>query len=364
MKRMWEKGWQLTLSLIAATVMLAGCGAGGQSATGQAPAATTNTSSGEQAAQQTEAAPAVVGTLSFYTSQPDADAAALIDAFTKKYPDVKVELFRSGTEEVISRLLAEAKAGSVKADVLLVADAPTFVGLKQQDLLLSYQSPEADQIPTELRDPDGTYYGTKVMATAMIVNTTQVKERPDSWQVLADPANSGKVLMPSPLYSGAAAYNLGVLTRQETFGWDFYEQLKANEVTVTKGNGAVLKSVAGGEKAYGMIVDFLAARAKQEGSPVDLIYPKEGVPVITEPIGILKETQNPDAAKAFVDFVLSEEGQKLAASIGYTPIRKGVEPPAGLVPIDQMKILSADPVELEKTREADKKRFGEMMGGN
>ena len=76
--------------------------------------------------------------------------------------------------------------------------------------------------------------------------------------------------MPSPLYSGAAAYNLGVLTRQDNFGWEFYEKIQANDVQVTKGNGDVLKGVAGGEKDYGMIVDYLVARAAQEGSPVAL----------------------------------------------------------------------------------------------
>ena len=89
-------------------------------------------------------------------------------------------------------------------------------------------------------------------------------------------------------------------------------KINSNDVTVTKGNGDVLKNVASGEKDYGMIVDFIVARAKQEGSPVELVYPTEGVPVITEPIGIMKDPENEVAAKAFVDFVLSEEGQAVS----------------------------------------------------
>ena len=319
-------------------------------------------SANETAVQSNGSAP-IQGTLRFYTSQPDQDAAALIEAFNKKNPSVKVELFRSGTEEVISKLLAEAGAKNVQADVLLVADAPTFVGLKNKGLLLSYKSPEAEQIPGELQEPGGAYYGTKVMATAMVVNSKNVANVPDSWNVLADSANIGKSIMPSPMYSGAAAYNLGVFTRQAEFGWKYFEQLKENRIAVEKGNGAVLKKVANGEKNYGMIVDFMVARAIKEGSPLKLVYPKEGVPVITEPIGILKDSKNPEAAKAFVDFVLSEEGQKLAAKLGYVPIRKGVAAPEGLSGIDKLKILSVKPEELESTREADKKRFGEMMGG-
>lgn len=265
MNRFLSKTIIFTSFMMLSVTSLVGCG--------------NNTSTNSALKTNGSATSEVKGTLHFYTSQPDTDASVLVEAFNKKYPNVKVDLFRSGTEEVMSRLLAEAKTKNVQADVLLVADAPTFVGLKKKNLLLPYKSPEAGQIPNELKDSDGTYYGTKVMATAMVVNSTNVKNAPDSWQVMIEPAASGKIIMPSPLYSGAAAYNLGVFTRQADFDWEFFKKLKDNKVTVEKGNGAVLKKVSSGEKDYGMIVDFMVARAIKEGSPVKLVYPKEGVPV-------------------------------------------------------------------------------------
>jgi iron(III) transport system substrate-binding protein len=254
--------------------------------------------SGEAAGEEKKAG--VSGTLSFYTSQPDEDAQALVTAFGEKYPEAKVETFRSGTEEVISKLQAEQQAGSVQADVLLVADAVTFESLKEEDMLLNYASPEAEHIPEDFVDPDGAYAG--------------------------------------------------------------YKNVKANGMGITKGNGGVLEAVASGEKTYGMVVDFVAARAKQEGSPVELVYPEDGVPVITEPIGIMKGTDNEETAKAFVDFVLSEEGQKLAAEIGYTPIREGIAAPEGLRTLDEMNILTAETSELLKAREEDKELFGGIFG--
>lgn len=365
MRRVPLSRWTLSIFAAVSVLGLTACGTQPTSSSSQPEAktapATPAATTAAVATQDTQAK--IAGTLSFYTSQPDADAAALIENFTKKYPEVKVELFRSGTEEVISRLQAEAQAGQVKADVLLVADAPTFASLKKQDLLLGYSSKEAADIPAEWKDADGAYTGTKVMATVLAINSSKVTTKPDSWKVLTSPEANGKAIMPSPLYSGAAAYNVGVLARQGDFGWDFIQGLKANQMTVTKGNGAVLKSVAGGEKEYGMVVDYLVARAKKDGSPVELVYPSEGVPVITEPIGIMKGAKNQEAAKAFVDYVLSEDGQKLAASLGYTPIRKGIAAPEGLLAQDQFKVLSANTDELEASREADKKKFGEMMGG-
>lgn len=316
----------------------------------------------ENETKSTDGNSEVAGTLNFYTSQPDADAQALVDSFQKKYPDVKVETFRSGTEEVISKIQAENLAGDIQADVLLVADAVTFESLKEEELLMSYQSPEAKQLPEAFVDPDGTYAGTKVMATALVVNTDEVKDVPDSWTVLSEKGSKEKTIMPSPFYSGAAAYNAGVFSRQESFGWDFYKNLKENGMSVTKGNGGVLEAVATGEKSYGMVVDFIVARAKQEGSPVELVYPKEGVPVITEPVGVMKNTGNEAAAKAFIDFVLSEEGQELAAELGYTPIREGIAAPEGLKTIEELTVLEADTAELLKAREDDKKQFGEIFG--
>lgn len=107
------------------------------------------------------------GDISFYTSQPDEDANALVEAFNEEYPDINVSLYRSGTEEVVSKVQAEDQAGSVEADVLLLADSVTFESLKEQELLQTYESPEAGNIPEEFADPDHMYYGTKAMATVL-----------------------------------------------------------------------------------------------------------------------------------------------------------------------------------------------------
>lgn len=302
------------------------------------------------------------GDISFYTSQPDEDANALVEAFNEEYPDINVSLYRSGTEEVVSKVQAEDQAGSVEADVLLLADSVTFESLKEQELLQTYESPEAGNIPEEFADPDHMYYGTKAMATVLAVNTNEVEDMPDSWTDLAADDAAGQTVMPSPLYSGAAAYNAGVMSREESLGWDYFEDLAANDVTIVQGNGGALQSVASGEKSYAMVVDFIAANAKAEGSPVELVYPEEGVPVITEPVGITEASDNVEASQTFVDFILSEEGQTLAADMGYTPLRDEVEVPEGLKTMDDLQIMSEDVSTLLESREEDKSTFSDVTG--
>jgi iron(III) transport system substrate-binding protein len=301
------------------------------------------------------------GTLRLYTSQPDADAAITKAAFEAAHPGVTVEIFRSGTEQVIARFLLEAEAGAPQADVLLVADAPTFELLKARDLLEPYRAISASAIGAAYADPDGYYYGTKVLATLVVYHTGLVSEPVGSWAELAA-LPSGSIVMPSPSYSGAAAYNLGVKTRDGRLGWSWFETLAGADVFLTQGNGAVLRTVAGGERPYGVIVDFLPIRAALQGSPVGVVYPSEGVPVITEPVGIVKGTRNLAAARAFVDFLLSVEGQRVAVGMGYMPLRADVAPPEGFPALAELTLLTAAPADLAATRDADKERFATLFG--
>src|SRR6185503_10257952 len=96
--------------------------------------------------------------------------------------------------------------------------------------------------------------------------------------------------------------------------------------------------VAGGEKMYGFIVEFMALNAQKKGSPVTFVFPAEGVSAVTEPVAALKSSKNPAAALAFIDFILSKEGQELAVSQGYLPARRDVRPPDGFPPLADVKL--------------------------
>jgi iron(III) transport system substrate-binding protein len=304
---------------------------------------------------------ALKGRITLYTSQPERDVTQLIAAFNGKHPGIGVDVFRSGTEEVVSKVRAEHRVRSVLADVLLVADSVSFENLKEEGLLLAYESPELKGIPEEYLDKDRTYAGTKLITTGIIYNTTKVTEPPKAFADLTKDEFRNNLIMPSPLYSGAAAYNLGVMTRTEGLGWEFFEKLKENNTRVERGNGAIQTAVTAGERSCGIIVDFMAVRARENGSPVEFVYPAEGSPAITEPIGILQTTRVPELAKAFVDFVLSEEGQKLAAGMGYTPVKDGVEAPKGLRSVGEIKSMVYDIEVLKAAREAEKARFSTLF---
>jgi iron(III) transport system substrate-binding protein len=153
------------------------------------------------------------------------------------------------------------------------------------------------------------------------------------------------------------------VTGNPDLGWEFYESLADNGALAQGGNGGTLQSIAGGEKLYGFLVDFLAIRNKRDGAPIDFVFPAEGVSAVTEPVAILSTAKNPPAAKAFVDFLLSPEGQQLAADQGYLPAHPAITPPEGFPARDTIKLLPFDPAAALANDQANKLRFTDIFGG-
>ena len=304
---------------------------------------------------------ALADKLVLYTSQPNTDAQQTVDAFMAANPGTEVEWVREGTTKLMAKLMAEIEAGQPGADVLLIADTVTLEAIKRDNQLMAYKSPEAANYDAALYDADGFYYSTKMITTGIMYNTGAAM-KPASWKDLTKPEAKGLIRMPSPLTSGAALIHAAALTGMSDFGWDYYQALKDNETQAGGGNGDVLKAVASGEKAYGVVVDYVAIREKAKGAPVEFVFPAEGVSVVTEPVAILSTTKNPDAAKKFVDFLLSEEGQKLVVSQGYIPARNGTELPAGYPARSEIKLLPFDAAAALANAEANKAKFAEIFG--
>ncbi|WP_245415477.1 ABC transporter substrate-binding protein [Hoeflea marina] len=304
---------------------------------------------------------AVDGTLTLYTSQPNTDAQQSVDAFMKANPGVQVTFVRDGTTKIMAKLEAELAAGATPADVLLIADSVTMEGLKQRDLLMAYPEADVSAYPDGTHDAEKFWFGTKLITTGIVYNTAATMV-PTSWADLLKEEAKGQVAMPSPLTSGAALIHTATLVGNLEAGWGFYEGLAANGAQAAGGNGGVLKQVAGGEKLYGMIVDFLPIREKAKGAPVEFVFPMEGVSAISEPVAILASTQNPEAAQAFVDFLISKEGQELALSQGYLPARPDVAVPEGFPDRSAIKVMPFDAARALAESEADTARFAGIFG--
>ena len=307
--------------------------------------------------------PALAESLVIYTSTPTEAMDELVTAFNEGYPDIEVAYFRSGTTEVINRLAAEFEAGDPQPDVLLIADTVVMSDLKADDRLMAYADAPTHGTDASLHDSDNTFFSTKLITTGFMYNTDNVETPVTSWADLADPEIAERLTMPSPLYSGAAMIHVGTVAAQDGFGWDYFETLAAHGATAGRGNGGVLEAVAQGQMDYGVIVDFMPLNARADGSPVDFVFPDEGVTAVTEPVAILETAGNVAAAQAFVDWQLSEAGQRFHVSQGYLPILEGIDPPEVFPDMDDLHVITADPAMLMEQDEDIKQRFSDLFGG-
>lgn len=300
-------------------------------------------------------------TITLYTSQAPELAQETVDAFQAAYPDIKVNWTRNGTSALMNVLRAEITAGQVQPDLLLVADPINLGTLKAEGHLMAYPAAPVEGYDKAAYDKDMTFFGTKAITTGIAYNTN-IAEPVESWNDLLTDENKGQIAVPSPLYSGAALNHMHALLAAPDIGWAFYEGLNKLDVVPEGGNGPATKAVASGMAKYAIIVDADTLRAKEAGSPVDFIVPKDGVSFIGEPVAIMSTTQNPEAAQKFVDFLLSEEGQTLVSKQGNIPLKPGIAAPEGYPELSSMKLLGYDVDAAVADDEAVRKKFSDIFG--
>lgn len=263
--------------------------------------------------------------LKLYTSMPNAAAEELATAFEAKHPTIDVQIYRAGTTRIIEKIKLDRLTEEPGADVILIADEINMEQLKAKGALRPYPGAPVAGLPQGSFDSERTYFGTKAMSTVLIFDPARTP-RPSAWRDLAV-AGAGPLAMPNPLTSGSALANLWHL--KGVLGWDFYQALSQNGALVMRKNSQVLGAVVGGKVIYGMVLDYVAVNAKISGATIDFLYPEEGVVITYQPAAIAARAQNTAGAEAFIDFLLSGEGQRLVSDQGYRPLLDGVDLPSG-----------------------------------
>lgn len=332
-------------------LLLTGCASGDNNDNADATADDSNSTSEE-----------LSGTIVLYTSEPEAKINEVIEAFNAHYADIQVDVFRAGTGDLTARVESEIQAqGAPQADIFLAADVPTFDAYVERDLLLEYLPAESDKLIADIVDEKGYYVGTRIIPTVIAYNTSQVQEPPTSWKQLTDSEYKDKIVMPNPDVSGAAAYNAAVWIDSSDLGQSWLEALAANNPIIADSNGPVAQAVASGAQPIGVVVDYLVRDMSAQGSPIAVSYPEEGVPYVSQPVGIFKESKNAELAKLFVDFLVSEEGQTIAVAQAYLPIREDVGSPEGAPAMSDIKLITPDQARIAEIKNDAVATFNELF---
>lgn len=299
-----------------------------------------------------------------YSSMKDSQLAALKQAFSKKYPDIKMDYYSAGTGKVMTKIATEQQAGGIRADVIWVGEPTNYVEFKQQGILLKYDSPEAKTISKLMKDKDGYYCSARLVALGFVYNTNLVKGKdiPKKWADLTKPRFKGVVCMTDPSFSGTTLYTVaGLVQNSKKFGWDYLQKLKNNDLKLVKGSSDVINKTAVGEYDCGIGADYIAKTVMDQGSPVGFVYPEDGIPVVASPIAIVKNSKNIAAAKKLFDFILSLEGQKVLLDNDLTPVRPEIEVPGLSIEAMMKRAIPVDDELLIKEKDAMIKKFDSIF---
>jgi ABC-type Fe3+ transport system substrate-binding protein len=233
-----------------------------------------------------------------------------------------------GTSETLRYIESEFKnkPKGIGLDIFFGGGYDPYLALKQSRLLEPYKLPMPllAKIPPKLAgvplyDPDHTWYGATLAGFGIVYNKAVLglTKLPviTTWEGLAAPQAFGWVGSSDPRKSGSVhmVYEIILQAYGWEKGWRIITGLGANARGFTNAASQVPKDVAIGEVAYGLAIDFYAWAQVKEAGPdkIGFVMPDNLTIITPDAIGILKGAPNAEVAKAFIRFVMSEEGQKL-----------------------------------------------------
>lgn len=300
-----------------------------------------------------------------YTSMKESLIGALKTKFNEKHPDIAMDYQSAGAGKLMAKIAAEKESGKIMADVIWTSEVSDFFKMKENGMLEAYISTEVDNILNPIPDFDGSFTPIRLGTLGIAYNTRFVKnEPPMEWADMLKPQFKGAFGIANPALSGTSYMSVSLL--KSAFGWEFFDKLKENKAKVGKGSGQVVDDTASGDLLASLAVDYITNDKIKKDASLKLVYPKEML-VIPSPAAILKGTPNLTSAQKFIDFLLSEDAQKIVANEGTLPVRKGIAPDPKLgLPSAEDAMMRAIPIDYSAIiadKEETVKKFSQILQG-
>ena len=253
------------------------------------------------------------GRVSFYTSMGADESKLVADAFQAKYPAIRVEITRLGSEKLLQRIITESRAGSHLVDAVTNSGMEIQM-LMRMKLLARHVTPEFSAFLADSRD--GALGWADMYSNLRLVafNTRSVpKEKiPRRYEDLLDPMWNGQIGFPEGQYSWFATM---LKVMGEEAGRKFFQGLARQNLHFRNSQVLVTQFVAAGEFNLGFVYDTQVLRFKKRGAPLD-IAPMPFITKNIHPLALAAHAPHPNAGKVFIDYVLSKEGQTFIKNMG------------------------------------------------
>ena len=269
-----------------------------------------------------EAAPELSGELVWWSDWTIEQTEAFIDAFNEVHPGIQVEYTRSDDAEMFDRFMTESEAGTIDADIAIIGWDGFSRIWESLGYLHAFDSPNKGNIPSDLRAASGAWYTYGTLLEGICYNTERIEELGldplETWSDLADPQYQDEIVMQDILKVGSGAHDMMIETRVmwDENTWEaFWAGYGANNVVFQPDYTAAQQQLVQGNFAVlGLCyLDFVQPSIDQ-GAPVVWVAP-EFVITVGFTVNIPATSDNKENAEAFVNYIISEEGQAAVANI-------------------------------------------------
>lgn len=285
--------------------------------------------------------------LNAYTIMPEKYASQIFAQFTKD-TGIKVNFLRFSTGEALARLTAEK--GNPQVDVLLGGPADMYAAGVTEGILEAYRPADSDAISSAYRDPNNYWTGIGLIPLCFLTNTKFLEKNkmqaPTKWADLLDPRYKNNLQMADARTSGTATERIYSLVKVmgEDEAFKFQKAMNANVQMYTKSGAGGAMPIATGQCASGIFYIVDALDIQQQGYPVTITYPEDGVSFGIEATGVVKGGKNNAEAKKFVDWATSKKFAEfiVANKINYVPTRNDVKTSNPILDLTKIKTISVD----------------------
>ena len=295
--------------------------------------------------------------LVIYVSHPLVIVNPLVDDFKAKNPDINVDVIAAGTGELIKRV--ESEKSNPLGDVFWGGSLNTIK--PKADLFENYITTNEASFLEEYKNVEGSITRFTTMPSVIMVHTNLAKNiKIEGYEDLLNPALKGKIACADPLTSASSFEHLDNMlyamgNGNPEKGWDYVKKLCANlDGKLLSGSSAVYKGVADSEYTVGLTFEEGGANYVALGSPIKLVYMKEGVIIKPDGIYIIKGAKNMESAKRFVDYATSYDAQKtITEKLNRRSVRNDLPPSEILLSVDKINIINDD----EKVVDSNKQKW-------
>ncbi|MQA94113.1 MAG: extracellular solute-binding protein [Streptosporangiales bacterium] len=251
-----------------------------------------------------------------YTSLNEVSNDKVAEAFEKD-TGLTVEGIRAPTGRLMERIQSEAGSGALPADVITMPDDSLFQILVKKNLFTKHAVPADKAIPEEYKSPDGLYYALISSPTVIAYNSKAIPtdQAPKAWADLPKAGAAGHKIGMVHASQGAGGWGLALFTRKK-FGKDYWQRLAATKPRLESSVGALAEKLGRGEVAVIAGRPPEIGELKEQGAPVDFVWPEDGTPMFNFFIGRVAKGKHPNAAQVYLNWSMSKRGQSVLATEG------------------------------------------------